>query len=59
LIDLLEERGVIGPQDGSKPRAVLKESDIVEIHIDDIELGAHAGADIDDVLDSHKKLTKK
>lgn len=27
LIDLLEERGVIGPQDGSKPREVLEHGD--------------------------------
>lgn len=27
LIDMLEERGVIGPQDGSKPRAILARND--------------------------------
>ena len=27
IIDLLEERGIIGPQNGSKPREVLKKKD--------------------------------
>lgn len=35
LIDMLEDRGVVGPPDGSKPREVLTESDNRSQNIDD------------------------
>jgi len=59
LMDMLEENGVIGPADGSKPRKVIEEDNLVELEIDDNELGAHAGGDIDKALDNYNELTKR
>lgn len=57
LIDMLEENGVIGPKDGAKPRPIISDNEL-EIEIDDCELGHVKGDEIDEVLDSHEKLTK-
>jgi len=58
LIDMLEENGVIGPRDGAKPRPLIPDNEL-EIEIDDNELGAHTGKDIDDALDNYEESTKR
>ena len=54
LMDILEERGVIGPQDGSKPREVIMKDDLEEeadelLDSDDVE-----DADYEDEDDSEE-----
>lgn len=54
LIDALEENGIIGPQDGAKPRAIL--SGAVEANVDeDIADLDDAGSDIDTDAEPHTR----
>jgi len=52
LLDLLEERGVIGPGDGAKPREVLVKSDSLSQPVDSSFDNLEDGFETDDDLDS-------
>jgi S-DNA-T family DNA segregation ATPase FtsK/SpoIIIE len=44
LMDLLEQRGVVGPSEGSKPRDVLKTADELPALLDSLRTGRKARA---------------
>jgi len=54
LLDLLEERGVIGPGEGAKPREVLvkpsnpSESASEELGADDVDVSDETGEEVED-----------
>ncbi len=45
LMDILEERGVVGPADGSKPREVIMEPDVDDADTDDYDTSEEDGSD--------------